>query len=252
MRAWRAETRAFIVASALMLSPQLIGAPAEASNAHQRGAHPLAQRVSLSGASYLHADGQGTAASEPDGADTEKRAATRSFGISCVPYARAASGIRVLGNAWQWWGNASGRYARGDRPEAGSVLTFRSNSRMRLGHVAVVRTLVNPREVIVDHANWPSNALRGAVSRNIAVVDVSEPNNWSAVRVQLPTKGEFGSVYPTYGFIYNRPDTGVVAATIDRPAPQPPINKVPSDLRPVAERPWHTIVKVADAPDGQP
>ena len=46
------------------------------------------------------------------------------------------------------------------------------------------------------------------ISRNVAVVDVSEANNWSAVRVELGRDGTFGSVYPTYGFIYNRPDTG--------------------------------------------
>lgn len=167
-----------------------------------------------------------------------------------MPYARDASGIRIVGNAWQWWDNASGQYARGERPEAGSVLTFRSNSRMRLGHVAVVRQVVNAREIIVDHANWPGNRMRGGVSRDVTVMDISEANNWSAVRVQLLKTGEFGSVYPTYGFIYNRPDNGVVAASIDRPAPQPAINRVPSDLRPVAERPWHTVEEVAESPDG--
>lgn len=174
-----------------------------------------------------------------------KRAATRSYGISCVPYAREVSGIQVTGNAWQWWQNAAGEYARGDRPEPGSVLNFRSNGRMRLGHVAVVRRVINSREVIVDHANWQS---AGSVSHNIAVVDVSEANNWSAVRVELGHEGTFGSVYPTYGFIYNRPDTGMVMASVARPAPQPAINPVPSDLRPAAERPWQTKEEVAEMP----
>ena len=90
-----------------------------------------------------------------------KRGAVRSYGISCVPYAREASGILVAGNAWQWWDNAAGTYARGDQPEAGSVLNFRANGRMRLGHVAVVTRVVNAREVIVDHANWPGGGGRG-------------------------------------------------------------------------------------------
>src|SRR3978361_1159870 len=64
-----------------------------------------------------------------------KRGTTRSYSISCVPYAREVSGIQVIGNAWQWWENASGLYARGDRPEVGSVWNFRANGRMRLGHV---------------------------------------------------------------------------------------------------------------------
>jgi surface antigen len=178
-----------------------------------------------------------------------KRLYAQSHGISCVPYARQVSGIMVAGNAWQWWYNAAGEYARGDRPEPGSVLAFRSNGRMRLGHVAVVRQVVNAREIYVDQANWPSGGGYGAVSHNVAVVDVSEANNWSAVRVQLGDRSEFGSVYPTYGFIYNRPDFGMVTASINRPAPQPQINPVPSDLRPVAERPWHTVEEVAELPD---
>jgi hypothetical protein len=176
---------------------------------------------------------------------TGKRGAAHFYGISCVPYARQVSGIQVPGNAWQWWGNAAGVYARGDRPEAGSVLNFRANGRMRLGHVAVVTHVVNAREVIVDHANWGGG--RGGVSHNVAVVDVSEANNWSAVRVELGG-GQFGSIYPTYGFIYDRPDTGLVTASVARPAPQAAINPVPSDLRPVAERPWRMTEEVAEAP----
>jgi surface antigen len=171
-----------------------------------------------------------------------------SWGISCVPYARQVSGITVAGNAWQWWDNAVGQYARGDHPEAGSVLNFRANGRMPLGHVAVVARVVNQREVIVDQANWPSAGMRGGVSHNVAVVDVSEANNWSAVRVELGHGGDFGSVYPTYGFIYNRPDSGIVMASVTRPTPQPTINPVPSDLRPAAERPWQTFEEVAESP----
>ncbi len=170
------------------------------------------------------------------------------WGISCVPYARQASGITVAGNAWQWWDNAVGQYARGDSPEEGSVLNFRANGRMPLGHVAVVARVVNPREIIVDQANWPSAGMRGGVSHDVAVVDVSEANNWSAVRVELGHGGDFGSVYPTYGFIYNRPDSGIVAASVTRPAPQPAINPVPSDLRPAAERPWRAYEEVAELP----
>ncbi|MGD0102428.1 MAG: CHAP domain-containing protein [Rhodopila sp.] len=175
---------------------------------------------------------------------TGARPPARSFGISCVPYARKISGIMVVGNAWQWWDRAEGVYARGDQPEVGSVLNFRANHRMHLGHVAVVTRVVNPREIIVDHANWP----HGVVMHNVSVVDVSEANNWSAVRVELGRGDEFGSVYPTYGFIYNRPDTGFVGESVARPAPQPVLNEVPSDLRPSAERSWHTVEEVAEAP----
>lgn len=182
------------------------------------------------------------------------RSGGHSWGISCVPYARQVSGITVAGNAWQWWENAAGEYARGDRPEAGSVLNFRANKRMPLGHVAVVTKVVNAREVMVDQANWPVAGMRNGVSHDVAVVDVSEANNWSAVRVELGRGGDFGSVYPTYGFIYNRPDRsgGIVTASVTRPAPQARINPVPSDLRPAAERPWHTYEEVAESPAAKP
>jgi hypothetical protein len=130
-------------------------------------------------------------------------------GISCVPFARAASGIDLKGNAYEWWDAASGVYARGDRPESGSVMNFRANGHMRLGHVAVVTAVLNSRMVEIDHANWAGpGANRGGVSRGVPVIDVSEANDWTAVRVGLGRSGEFGSVYPTYGFIYDRPDTG--------------------------------------------
>jgi hypothetical protein len=169
-------------------------------------------------------------------------------GISCVPFARSDSGIEVSGNAWQWWDNASGVYARGSVPEAGSVLTFRSNGRMRLGHVAVVSRVVNPREIEIDHANWWGPGMRGGVARNMPVVDVSENNDWTAVRVGLGESGEFGSVYPTYGFIYDRPDTGTMVASASAPAPQPELNPPPRDLRPAGERGWQTYEEVAEAP----
>lgn len=133
--------------------------------------------------------------------------------LQCVPFARTASGIQIQGNAANWWDAANGVYARGQAPEAGSVLNFRATGSMRLGHVAVVKNVVNSREIEIDHANWAGpGASKGGVSRDIAVMDVSVNNDWSAVRVGLGHSGNFGSVYPTYGFIYDRPDNGMVAS----------------------------------------
>lgn len=117
---------------------------------------------------------------------------------------------------------------------------------MPLGHVAVVTKIINRREIEVDHANWT----HGRVSRSVPVVDVSEANDWSAVRVEVRSSGVFGSVYPTYGFIYDRADTGTMLAKARVPAPQPVLNPAPTDLRPAAERPWETYEEVAEAPDG--
>ncbi|MEA2737114.1 MAG: hypothetical protein QOH05_421 [Acetobacteraceae bacterium] len=254
MRAVGTGPRAWLLSSALLFGSTLLAANADAAQ-HSRSARSL-----ISPTASFHVHTISTRMTLASGTRmshgmhmTGRRFSARSYGISCVPYARQVSGIMVAGNAWQWWDNAEGLYARGDRPETGSVLNFRSNGRMRLGHVAVVTQVINAREVMVDHANWPTGGGRGGVSHDVAVVDVSEANNWSAVRVELGRGyGEFGSVYPTYGFIYNRPDTGYVTASIERPAPQPAINRVPSDLRPVAERPWHTVEEVAEAPDRSP
>jgi surface antigen len=152
--------------------------------------------------------------------------------MSCVPYARSESGITLAGNAWQWWDHAEGVYQRGMVPEPGSVLNFRANGRMRLGHVAVVSKVINDREIEVDHANWGGEG----IMHNVPVVDVSENNDWTAVRVGLGRGDSFGSVYPTYGFIYDRPDTGKLLVAITVPAPTPSLNRAPSDLRTAAER----------------
>ncbi len=137
------------------------------------------------------------------------RASYGGGGLSCVPYARMVTGMQVSGNGGQWWHNAAGLYARGGRPEPGSVMAFRASGGMSRGHVAVVSQVLGPRHVQIDHANWSGPGLRrGTVTRNVNVIDVSERNDWSAVRVQVGhDAGSFGRTYPTYGFIYNRPDS---------------------------------------------
>lgn len=167
-------------------------------------------------------------------------------GLQCVTFARADSGIEITGNANTWWNSAAGIYQRGNRPEPGSVLNFRSNGAMRMGHVAVVNQVVDGRTLIIDHANWGGpGATRGGVSRNISVVDVSPDNDWSAVRVALGHSGDYGSIYPTFGFIYNRPDQGTILASASTGTTLPAMNPAPRDLRP------HDVAydEVAEAPD---
>ena len=130
-------------------------------------------------------------------------------GMQCVTFARANTGVQLSGNAANWWDAASGVYARGQAPERGSVLNFRANGHMRLGHVAVVSQVVSDREITIDHANWAGPGVgRGGITRGMSVIDVSANNDWSAVRVGLGQSGSYGSVYPTYGFIYDRRDNG--------------------------------------------
>jgi surface antigen len=146
--------------------------------------------------------------------------------IQCVAFAKQDAGIEISGNARDWWTNAAGVYARGHAPEIGSVLSFRANDRMPLGHVAVVADIADSRTITIDQSHWNS---RG-ITRDIEVKDVSEDNDWSAVRVQLAHEGAFGSIYPTHGFIYARPDQGaIVQASIHAPAPD--LGTAPADLR---------------------
>lgn len=231
MLGWGAGAKSLVLGTFLVVTGQIAIASADAASNRHPSHHTSAAR----------------AAKHPAHAKVTARTTRHARGgISCVPFARSDSGIAVAGNAWQWWENASGVYARGSLPEPGSVLTFRSNGRMRLGHVAVVTRIINPREIEIEHANWAGS--RGGVARNIPVVDVSTDNDWTAVRVGLGQSGQFGSVYPTYGFIYDRPDNGVVLAASGAPAPQPELNPAPSDLRPASERGWQTYEEVAEAP----
>lgn len=130
--------------------------------------------------------------------------------IQCVAFAKSASAVALSGNARDWWHNAEGVYARGNAPEAGSVLNFRRTRRMPLGHVAVVRSVEDSRTIYIDQSHWASNG----ISRHIRVVDVSPDNDWSAVRVALDSRGDrLGAIYPTYGFIYARSEGAAVART---------------------------------------
>ncbi len=159
--------------------------------------------------------------------------------IQCVAFARSDTDIALAGNAANWWQNAEGVYARGSAPEPGSVLNFRANQRMRLGHVAVVTGVVDSRTIQIDQSHWNANG----ISRDVTVVDVSEDNDWTAVRVEIGRKGSFGAIYPTYGFIYARPDTGrIITARSDVIVPRTG-NAAPADLRGGTE--------VAEAPPAQ-
>ena len=118
----------------------------------------------------------------------------------CAPYAREVSGIQIFGNANTWWGQAAGKYERGNAPRVGAVLSFRSTGHMRLGHVATVAAIVSDRELLLNHANW---SRRGGIEATARVVDVSEAGDWSLVKVWYGPQGGLGTTsYPTNGFIY--------------------------------------------------
>jgi surface antigen len=140
-------------------------------------------------------------------------------GLQCVPFARQVSGIDITGNAHTWWHQAAGRFARGHTPEVGAVLVFRSSGGMQLGHVSVVSQVVGPRHILVDHANWPGPGFpKGRVARGVSMLDVSERNDWTVVRVEIHgDRDGFGRQYPTFGFVLPRLADG---------SPLPPLNPI--------------------------
>lgn len=137
----------------------------------------------------------------------DARAGLLDYVGECVPFARAASGIQIFGDAWTWWDQAEGRYARGFTPRVGSVIVFARTPRLPRGHVAVVSRIVDRRVVMVTHANWSRlGGERGHAERDVTLTDVSPDNDWSDVKVWYRDNDGLGSsVYPIAGFVYGTP-----------------------------------------------
>lgn len=124
--------------------------------------------------------------------------------LQCVPYAREVSGIQIRGDAYTWWGQAEGRYARGYQPRVGAVMAFRPHGKMELGHVAAISKILDSRTVLIRHSNWsPINGRRGQIEDDVKAMDVSPANDWSEVRVWFdPIHSLGGTHWPIQGFIY--------------------------------------------------
>lgn len=139
---------------------------------------------------------QPDAAYEPIARITNRRAHSQ-----CVPFARAESGVDIHGDAYTWWDQAADRYERSGAPEEGAVLVLHGYNDPNRGHVAVVKEVVSPRMIIVDHANWLNH---GEITRDVPVRDVSPNNDWSQVQVwYVPTRQWGARTYNVQGFILN-------------------------------------------------
>ena len=118
--------------------------------------------------------------------------------LECAPYARQMTGVQLYGDAASWWDQADGRYAKSSEPVPGGVLVLRRSGRLPYGHVAVVRSQLSSREITVDQANW----VHHRVTTGEPVIDVSDANDWSQVRVWWDPANSMGvTTYPAYGFI---------------------------------------------------
>ena len=131
-------------------------------------------------------------------------AAALNEGLQCVPYARALSGVQIRGDAHSWWSQAAGLYQRGTRPSIGAVMSFRPHGAMRLGHVAVVRKIIDKRTLLISHDNWSTiNGVRGHIENDVRVIDASDENDWSRVQVwYAPNQAMGTTAWPLNGFIY--------------------------------------------------
>jgi hypothetical protein len=119
--------------------------------------------------------------------------------LSCVPFARENSTIKIFGDAYTWWDQARDRYTREEMPRAGSVLVLDGYAGPKRAHLAVVARIISSREIRVDHANWLND---GNIYLNSPVIDVSAANDWSAVRVFNNRDGHLGvKNYNVRGFI---------------------------------------------------
>jgi hypothetical protein len=121
----------------------------------------------------------------------------------CALFAREFTGIHIRGDAYTWWDLAAGQYPRGNVPKVDTILVLRSTPQLTHGHVAIVKKLVNSREITVTHANWGNDdPTRRIIHDSTPVVDVSPANDWTQLRFWNANARAFGKVYPAYGFIY--------------------------------------------------
>lgn len=149
--------------------------------------------------------------------------------LQCVTFARQLSGLQIFGDAWTWWEKATGKYDEGQTPKPGAVLVFQPQGKMRLGHVAVVSTVITERYIQVTHANWsPVNGRRGQVEDHVNVLDVSEKGDWTKVKVWYGPLNDLGNtIYTTYGFIYqDTPQQAAAAQQLIAQSESVPVEKV--------------------------
>jgi CHAP domain len=118
--------------------------------------------------------------------------------VECAPFARALTGVRLSGDAEDWWREAAGRYRRTSSPAVGGILVLHSSGRLPYGHVAVVTRVMSGRQVLVTQANW----VHHRITEDQPVIDVSPANDWTVVRLWWPPSGQMGITdYPVLGFI---------------------------------------------------
>jgi hypothetical protein len=160
----------------------------------------------------------------PDDSSDTAPARVVGAGLQCVPYARAHSSVDIHGDAYTWWEKAAGVYARSSDPADGAVMVLKNYAGRHRAHVAVVRRIISPREIRIDHANWLND---GAIYVNDPVLDVSADNNWSQIKVWNISSGSWGTrVYAVQGFIGPAPATANPLVASNRGLGSDPIGRL--------------------------
>jgi len=122
--------------------------------------------------------------------------------LQCAPYARRITGLPLYGPAAGWWRQSDRRFAHSSLPRPGAVLVLQATRRLPYGHVSVVRRVLGPREILVAQANWEP----GRIDHDAPVIDVSQRNDWSLVRVWWRPSNAVGLTrFAAYGFILPQP-----------------------------------------------
>ncbi len=197
-----------------------------------------AMLAGCAGSGEMYSNSYGTQRNVPDEARDAAVAAPDSP-LQCVPYAREQSGVSIYGDAYTWWDQAAGRYARGNTPKQGAVLVLAGYAGANRAHLAVVHDILSTREIRIDHANWLDD---GAIYTRDPVIDVSANNDWSAVRVWNTRASAWGAkVYNVQGFIgpgpYEGSDSDVMAQATARTSRTTAASYSDSDEPPVADPP---------------
>ncbi|MBV9510256.1 MAG: CHAP domain-containing protein, partial [Caulobacteraceae bacterium] len=115
--------------------------------------------------------------------------------------------------------------------------------------VAVVSQVLTDRVIQVSHANWSIiGGARGQIENNVTVVDVSPAGDWSQVKVWYDPIRDLGStVYPTYGFIYQKTQTAAQGAV--RTVAQNAVSQLAATVAAPGAGPAQMLSQAASAPD---
>ncbi len=71
------------------------------------------------------------------------------------------------------------------------------------GHLAVVKKVINSRQINVTHSNWGNDPKsRRILYHSMRVEDISPANDWTRLRFWNDEDAVFGFPYAANGFIY--------------------------------------------------